>query len=145
MILLIERLHRRYLDIVRIELNKLGIRDINAPQALLLANIGDTEILVKDLLDRGYYLGQNVNYSIRKLIEYEYLNQTRDAHDKRAIRISLTEKGRKLVPIIREIDHLNKGSVLQEPLSEQDIEQVCSTLKKVERCWTEYIQFSPYE
>ncbi|MCH7958105.1 MAG: MarR family transcriptional regulator, partial [Proteobacteria bacterium] len=37
---LIERLHRRFLDVLRAELNRMSIKDINAVQALLLANIG---------------------------------------------------------------------------------------------------------
>lgn len=145
MIILIERLHRRFLDIVRIELNKLGIRDINAPQALVLANIGESEILVRDLVERGYYLGQNVNYSIRKLVEYGYLNQERDEHDKRAVRVSLTEKGKELIPLVRGIDHLNHVSVLDSPIKEDEVDAICATLRKVERCWSEYIQFRPYD
>lgn len=144
MIVLIERLHRRFLDIVRIELNKLGIRDINAPQALMLANIGDSEILVRDLVERGYYLGQNVNYSIRKLVEYGYLNQERDEHDKRAVRVSLTEKGRELVPEIRKIDHLEHVAASDQPVEEEELERIVTTLRKVERCWAEYVQFRPY-
>ena len=46
---LIERLHRRFLDLLRAELNRLGIRDINSVQALLLANIGREEIAIRDL------------------------------------------------------------------------------------------------
>jgi hypothetical protein len=52
---LIERLHRRFLDLLRAELNRLGIRDINSVQALLIANIGKEEIAIRDLVERGYY------------------------------------------------------------------------------------------
>ena len=64
---LIERLHRRFLDLLRAELNGLGIRDLNSVQALLLANIGEEEIAVRDLVERGYYQGSNVSYNIKKL------------------------------------------------------------------------------
>ncbi len=50
---LVERLHRRYLDAIRYELSKLGIDDINAVQALLLMNVQDTEISIRELVDRG--------------------------------------------------------------------------------------------
>ena len=43
---LIERLHRRFLDVVRFELKRLGIDDINAVQALILTNVQDQEIAV---------------------------------------------------------------------------------------------------
>lgn len=145
MIVLIERLHRRFLDIVRVELGKMDIRDINAQQALLLANVGESEVLVRDLVERGYYLGQNVNYSIRKLVEYDYLIQQRDEHDKRAVRVSLSDKGRELVPKLRGIDHLRHVSMLSEPIEGGEIEQVCTILRKVERAWSEFVQYRPYE
>ena len=63
---LIERLHRRYLDVLRSELNKDGVKDINPVQCLLLMNIGDEEINVRNLMDRGYYQGSNASYNIKK-------------------------------------------------------------------------------
>ena len=91
--LLIERLHRRFLDVLRTELKRIGIRDINGVQALILANIGDDEIIIRDLIERGYYQGSNVSYNIKKLTDYGYLDQERALHDKRSITVKLTEKG----------------------------------------------------
>ena len=59
-IALIERLHRRFLDVVRAELERLGILDLNNVQALILFNIGADEYTVGELTQRGYYLGTNV-------------------------------------------------------------------------------------
>ena len=70
---LIERLHRRFLDVLRAELNRLGVKNINAVQALLLANISDEEIVIRDLVERGYYQGSNVSYNIKKLTDLGYL------------------------------------------------------------------------
>ncbi|MCA1907177.1 MAG: MarR family transcriptional regulator, partial [Magnetospirillum sp.] len=64
---LIERLHRHFLDVLRTELRRLGIDDINAVQALLLYNIGENEVVIRDLKDRGYYQGSNVSYNIKSL------------------------------------------------------------------------------
>ena len=61
---LIERLHRRFLDVLRAELNRLGFKNINAVQALLLANISDEEIVIRDLVERGYYQGSNRAYPV---------------------------------------------------------------------------------
>ena len=52
---LIERSHRRSLDVLRADLNRLGIKNINSVQALLLANIGDEEIIIHNLIERVYY------------------------------------------------------------------------------------------
>ena len=49
MIALVERLHRQFLELVRTELDSLGIQDINNVQALILFNIGPTELTVGEL------------------------------------------------------------------------------------------------
>ena len=56
-ILLIERLHRQFLDVVKLELDALRVHDVNNVQALMLFNMGDAEISVGELTMRGYYLG----------------------------------------------------------------------------------------
>ena len=77
----IERLHRQFLDVVRAELIRLGIRDLTDVQALLLTDIGDQEILIRELIERGYYQGSNVSYNLKKLVEYGYIHQQRAEHD----------------------------------------------------------------
>jgi hypothetical protein len=58
---LIERSHRQFLEIVKLELDGRGIHDINNVQALMLFNIGDAEMTVGELTLRGCYLGSNVS------------------------------------------------------------------------------------
>jgi hypothetical protein len=62
---LIERLHRQFLEGVKLELDALGIHDVNNVQAMMLFNMGDTEISVGELTSRGYYLGSNVSYNVK--------------------------------------------------------------------------------
>ncbi len=80
----IERLHRHFLDVLRAELRRLGIEDINAVQALLLYNIGENDVVIRDLKDRGYYQGSNVSYNIKALTESGYIAQERSPRDKRS-------------------------------------------------------------
>ena len=75
--LLIERLHRRFLHVFRTELKGIGVRDINGVQALILTNIGEDEVVIRDLIERGYYQGSNISYNIKKLTDYGYLAQER--------------------------------------------------------------------
>ena len=70
---LIERLHRQFLEVVKTELDRNGIEDINNVQALILFNIGSDELTVGELTNRGYYLGSNVSYNVRKMVENGYL------------------------------------------------------------------------
>jgi DNA-binding MarR family transcriptional regulator len=95
-ILLADRIHRLFLDNVKCELQILNLQDINNTQAILLYNIGRDSMTVGDLIARKYYLGTNVTYNLRKMVETGYVAQTPSVFDKRSIRVSLTEKGLKL-------------------------------------------------
>src|SRR5580658_4789620 len=72
---LIERMHRRFLDVVRIELGRLGIEDISPVQAMMLDNIGNEEISVRGLIERGYYLGSNASYNLKQLVNGGYVER----------------------------------------------------------------------
>ena len=74
---LFERLHRRLLDVVKAELDRLAVRDANNVQALIVFNIGMDEYSVGDLTQRGYYLGTNITYNLKKLSSAEYIVQAR--------------------------------------------------------------------
>ena len=66
---LIERLHRQLLDVIKDELDRRDEREINSVQALLLFNVGDQELTAGELRTRGHYLGSNVSYNLKKLVE----------------------------------------------------------------------------
>ena len=72
---------------LRAELERIGISDINNVQGLLLANIGEEEVSVGDLVSRGYYLGSNVTYNLKRLVEAGYVEQERSERDRRVVRI----------------------------------------------------------
>src|SRR6218665_229076 len=95
-ITLIERLHRQFLDVLKVELERAGIFDINNVQSMILFNIGTDELTVGELTMRGFYLGSNVSYNVKKMVENGYLLQERSIHDKRSVRVRLSDKGRRL-------------------------------------------------
>jgi len=99
---LVERLHRRLLDVIKDEFDRRGRADINSVQALLLYNIGDKELTAGELRTRGYYLGSNVSYNLKKLVELGFLDHQRSRVDRRSVRIRLTAQG-------QEIRHLERG------------------------------------
>lgn len=138
---LIARLHRRSLDVLRAELNRIGVRDINGVQALLLANIGDEKVVIKDLVERGYYQGSNVSYNIKKLMELEYIDQERSTHDKRSVSVSLTDKGHEVVVKVREMEDLNAAKFIELMESDTDLATVLASLRRLERMWTDYIHY----
>lgn len=138
---LIERLHRRLLDVVRTELVKNGINEINAVQAMLLANIGDEEIVIRDLTSRGYYLGSNVSYNIKKLVDFGYLNQTRSPHDKRSFTISLTERGTEVCEIVNTLQSQLADRFLGDLVDPEEVKDGTKLLRRLERSYTDYIDF----
>src|SRR5947209_2329446 len=90
---LIERLHRQLLDVIKDELERRGELEVNSVQALLLFNVGDQELTAGELRTRGHYLGSNVSYNLKKLVELGYIHHERSDADRRAVCIRLTEKG----------------------------------------------------
>ncbi len=134
---LVERLHRRLLDVVRAELTRANIHDLNGVQALILVNVGEGEIAVRDLVERGYYLGSNVSYNIRKLTELGYLKQKPTKHDRRSLTVIPTDKAKKAIAAVRNGEE-NHAKSFEEALSGlSDIPTVREALKRLELVWTE--------
>lgn len=141
-VMLVERLHRHFLDVLRTEMRRVGVEDINAVQALLLYNIGGDEVVIRDLKDRGYYQGSNVSYNIKKLTEYGYLEQERSAHDRRSVRLRLTGKGMEMYRLVRDLqEHLAEAIGVPDA----ELEAATRVLQRLERVWTDHIRYGKVE
>lgn len=138
---LIERLHRRFIDVLKTELTRAGVRDISGVQALLLTNIGEEEIIIRDLVERGYYLGSNVSYNIKKLTELGYLHQQRSAHDRRSVTLSLTEKALDVATGMRNLLNKNAETFSRQGAGPEDMDNICGQLRSLERTWADYIHY----
>jgi DNA-binding MarR family transcriptional regulator len=132
---LIERLHRHYLEVVKLELDRLGIHDINNVQAMMLFNIGDAEISIGELTLRGYYLGSNVSYNVKKMIENGYLTQERSVYDRRSIHVQLTRKGRTLRDQLAGMHQRHIEMLSQTQITDADLQSVIATLRRLEQFW----------
>ena len=132
---LVERLHRQFLEVVKLELDRLGVRDINNVQALMLFNIGDAEMTVGELSLRGCYLGSNVSYNVKKMVENDYLAQERSVHDRRSIHVKLTGKGGKLRDRLNGMHERHIELLKQTAVTETDLQAVTMTLRRLERFW----------
>jgi DNA-binding MarR family transcriptional regulator len=141
-IALVERLHRECLEVIRADLDRLGIRDLNNVQALILFNIGADELTVGELTNRGYYLGSNVSYNVKKMVENGYLIQERSLHDRRAVNVRLSQKGldvceRMHTMFERHSQTLSTGIITIEELHGANI-----LLRRIERFWANSIDYS---
>ncbi len=145
---LIERLHRQFLEVVKAELEALHIDDINNVQALMLANIGKDQLTVGELTHRGYYLGSNVSYNVKKLVENDYLAQEPSPHDKRSIRIRLSDKGLELCDKINEMFGRQAEKLRVAGTEDEDLKELMNTLRELELFWTDQLNQAgliPYE
>lgn len=135
-ILLIERVHRHFLEVVKADLDRQGIQDINNIQALILHNIGTDEMTVGELTARGYYLGSNVSYNVKKMVENNYLAQERSPHDRRSVRVKLSDKGLALHKKLGEAFEKQVGMLAGASISTDDVNKANEMLKKLERFWS---------
>ena len=139
---LIERLHRRLLDVIKDEFDRKGRSDINAVQALLLFNIGDKELTAGELRTRGYYLGSNVSYNLKKLVEMGYLDHQRSRVDRRSVRIKLTEKGSDVCETVRALYEKHVRTVEQVGgIAADEFAVLNKALHRLERFWTDQILY----
>ena len=132
---LVERLHRHFLEVVKLELDGLGVHDINNVQGLMLFNIGDAEMTVGELTLRGCYLGSNVSYNLKKMVEHDYLVQERSVHDRRSIHVKLTDKGRALRDRMSGMHQRHVEMLAQTPITNDALDNVNVTLRRLERFW----------
>jgi DNA-binding MarR family transcriptional regulator len=139
---LIERLHRLLLDVIKDEFDRLGGADLNSVQALLLYNIGEGELTAGELKTRGYYLGSNVSYNLKKLVDMGYLHYKRSETDRRSVRVSLTEKGKEACDVVKKLYNRQLGSVgTVGEVTEEDFRGLNKALVRLERFWSDQIRY----
>ncbi len=134
---LIERLHRQFMDVLKVELERANILDINNVQALILHNINTDELTVGELTVRGYYLGSNVSYNVKKMVENGYIVQERSVHDKRSIRVKLSDKGRKLNDALGRLYKKHEEKLIPSGLTPQRLESMNHVLRDLETYWSD--------
>ena len=139
---LVERLHRRLLDVIKDEFERRGRDDVNSVQALLLYNIGDKELTASELRTRGYYLGSNVSYNLKKLVELGFLDHQRSRVDRRSVRIRLTEQGQQIRHIVDALYQKHVKTVEQVGgISNEEFATLNKSLHRLERFWTDQILY----
>lgn len=138
----VERLHRRLLDLIKDEFDRMGWDDINPVQALMMFNIGDAELTAGELRSRGYYLGSNVSYNLKKLVDTGYIFQERSRSDRRSVRIRLTPKGEEVAEVIDELyDRHLKSIEKVGGLNDEAFSTLNTALSRLERFWVDQILY----
>ena len=139
---LVEKLHRRLLDVIKDEFERQGRSDINAIQALLLFNIGNAELTAGELRSRGYYLGSNVSYNLKKLVDMGFIHHQRSRVDRRSVRISLTPKGQEIADVVSRLYDRHIGSIEQVGgIKAEEFLQMNRALQRLDRFWNDTIAY----
>lgn len=139
---LVERLHRQLLDVIKDELERLDCSDINSVQALLIYNIGDAVLSPGELRSRGHYLGSNVSYNLKQLVEKGYIQDQRSSTDKRSKRISLTPLGFEVKDklsslFLRQLQSVeNVGGISMDAINDTN-----TALQRLERFWIDQVRY----
>jgi DNA-binding MarR family transcriptional regulator len=139
---LVERLHRHLLDVIKDEFDRRSRADISSVQALLLYNIGDKELTAGELRTRGYYLGSNVSYNLKKLVEMGFLDHQRSRVDRRSVRIKLTDKGREVRDIVDALYQKHVRTVEQVGgINSEEFATLNESMHRLERFWTDQMLY----
>lgn len=139
---LIERLHRLLLDVIKDEFQRQGGSDLNSVQALLIYNIGESELTAGDLKRGGYYLGSNVSYNVKKMVENGYLENERSTHDRRSVRLRLSAKGLALYKSMAEMFSRHIGALGDSAIAEGDLKATIKQLQVLEQFWTRQLNIA---
>ncbi|HEY4265223.1 MAG TPA: winged helix DNA-binding protein [Micropepsaceae bacterium] len=139
---LVERLHRQLLDVIKDELDRRGERVVNSVQALLLFNIGDQELTAGELRTRGHYLGSNVSYNLKKLVESGYIHHERSDVDRRSVHVSLTDKGAEIRETVAKLfsRHLESIEAVGN-VAANNFEDLNTSLRRLERFWLDQVRY----
>ena len=135
---LIERMHRRYLDVVRIELGRRGFQDISPVQAMMLGTIGGEEISVRDMIERGYYLGSNASYNLKNMVDGGYVTRQASTRDRRSARLKVSSKGKEILDALMALNLQMADHLIQDEA--HNLEATQHTLRRLERRWTDAIR-----
>ena len=139
---LIERLHRHFLNVVKSELDSSDIRDTNNVQAIMLFNLGDAEMTVGELTLRGCYLGSNVSYNLKKLVDLGFINHQRSRIDRRSVRVSLTPKGQSVAEVVAGLYERHIGSIEHVGgINTEEFKQMNRALQRLDRFWNDTIAY----
>ena len=140
-IALLERLHQKLYDLIHLTLEQTGISDITPVQGLLLYNLGKHEIMVGELKSRGYYLGSNVSYNLKKLVNLGYVQQQQAPNDKRSTRVSLTVKGHRVRKVVTNFYDNNIEQMLTDcPLDFDDIQTAVMVMGVWDQFWAQELR-----
>jgi DNA-binding MarR family transcriptional regulator len=103
---------------------------------MILYNIGKSQLTVGEISNRGYYLGSNVSYNLKKMIDNGYLLQEQSLHDRRSSQVRLTSKGMKVLDKLDTTLQKQVESLIFNGLKDSEIQMMLSKGRILESFWS---------
>jgi DNA-binding MarR family transcriptional regulator len=131
-----ESLHRLFLDVVKNELYRLKIYDINVVQFLILYKMGTRKVTIGEVTEFGYYSGSNVSYNLSKLANHNYIIRETCVRDPRAVYVYLSPKGLELINKFNEIFEIHVTRLKEIGDVPEDDADLVKYLYGIKKFWT---------
>ena len=132
-----ERVYKAFLDLIKFELDGVGAADINPIQAFILLNIDENSVTMSEVISRGYYVGSNASYNLKRMLASGYIEQNASTYDKRIAYLNLTNKGKTL------IEKLNGRIARHNKTAEVDFKKMSNSLSRLENHWRDILNKNP--
>lgn len=132
LICLIARLNGRLQQVAKRELDDLGLQEISSLQGTMLLNMGRAALPVRILAQNGYYLGNHIFYTIKKMVSNGYLEEACLPADRRQKYVRISKKGLSLQERLTRL-YLTFFHMTDHLESDRDMEQVIVLLRELER------------
>ncbi len=134
-----EKNYKLFLEVLKLELDRARYSDLTATQALILLRIHDSVITIGEVMSRGYYMGSNASYNLKKLTNAGYISSVPSDYDKRSALIKLTKKGLDLCAKISKSLNQYLEQAAKKTNNKIDIDGGLEFLKSVERFWNDIL------
>ncbi len=139
---LVEKLHRGLQELVKDELDRRKIQDINGVQALMLYHFSEESLAPGDLRARGHYQGTNATYNLKKLVTHGYVDQKPSETVRRSVRLSLTVKGEGVRAALRALFCRHEQSMgVVADLPSDSMVALNTLMGRLERFWVDQVRF----
>jgi DNA-binding MarR family transcriptional regulator len=135
LISLLERVHRRLLHVIKLEIEALSVHDINNVQTMMLFDVGDAEMTIGELALRGSHPVSNVSYNVKKMADMGYLTCKQSRHDRRTMLVRSTRKGRSLCQRLGRMHRRHMNMRQAAAITQVELRQFFATLRKLDRFW----------
>jgi DNA-binding MarR family transcriptional regulator len=94
------------------------------------------------LRTRGHYLGSNVSYNLKKLVESGYVHHARSNIDRRSVLVRLTPKGETVRDMLAALFERHLGSLeAVGNIGVSELETISGSLRRLERFWIDQVRF----